>query len=118
MLTAEDMQSFKENLLKRREEILHNLDSSQRKIEMMRNQDPKDEGDFALLSAETDLDHRIIEQQKRELAEIDIALNKIKDGSYGICEMCEEPIGKERLIVKNYARYCISCRHIIERERN
>ena len=43
-------------------------------------------------------------------------MGKIKAGTYGICEMCEEPIGKERLLVKNFARYCISCREINERE--
>ncbi|RUM74071.1 MAG: molecular chaperone DnaK suppressor DksA, partial [Sulfurovum sp.] len=41
---------------------------------------------------------------------------KIKNGIYGICEMCEEPIGKARLEVKNFARFCIACREISEKE--
>ncbi len=117
MLTAQEMKIFEKNLLERKDQIIKNLEGARNKIKMMQNQDPKDEGDFATLSIETDIDERIIEQQQRELKEIDIALGKIKDGTYGICEMCEEPIGIERLKVKNFARYCISCREIVERER-
>jgi DnaK suppressor protein len=116
MLTREEMQEFEKELLARKEQILKNLEEAQNKITMMQNQEPKDEGDFAVLAIETDIDGRIIEQQRAELNEIEIALGKIKAGTYGICEMCEEPIGKERLMVKNFARFCISCREINERE--
>jgi DnaK suppressor protein len=116
MLTREEMLEFEKDLQARKEQILKNLEEAQNKITMMQNQEPKDEGDFAVLAIETDIDGRIIEQQRAELNEIEIALGKIKAGTYGICEMCEEPIGKERLIVKNFARFCISCREINERE--
>ena len=116
MLTREEMQEFEKELLARKDQILRNLEAAQNKITMMQNQEPKDEGDFAALAIETDIDGRIIEQQRAELNEIEIALGKIKAGTYGICEMCEEPIGKERLMVKNFARFCISCREINERE--
>ena len=116
MLTSEELVEFEHDLLSRKEQILKNLEEAYDKLSMMRNQEPKDEGDFAALATETEIDGRIIEQQRRELNEIEIALGKIHAGTYGICEMCEEPIGKERLIVKNFARYCISCREINEKE--
>ncbi len=116
MLTSQEMQMFEKNLLARKEQILKNLNGTRDKIKMMQNQDPKDEGDFATLSIEADIDERIIKQQEAELKEIDIALGKIKDETYGVCEMCEEPIGIERLKVKNFARYCITCREIVEKE--
>jgi len=116
MLTQEEMKMFERELLARKEQILNNLNDSSKKLEMMRNQDPKDEGDFAILSLQTDIDSRILESQKEELKEIEVALDKIKKGTYGICEMCEEPIGIERLKVKNFARFCIACRAINEKE--
>ncbi|WP_456433385.1 RNA polymerase-binding protein DksA [Nitratifractor sp.] len=116
MLTPEELKEFEADLLARKAQILKNLEEVHRKQMLMQNQEPKDEGDFAALATEADIDSRIVEQQRRELKEIEIALGKIKNGTYGICEMCEEPIGKERLIVKNFARYCISCREINERE--
>jgi DnaK suppressor protein len=50
-----------------------------------------------------------------ELAEIEIALQKIKDGLYNVCDMCEEAIGIQRLKVKPHAKYCIDCREIAEK---
>jgi len=116
MLTQEEMKMFEVELKSRKEQILMNVNDAFDKLDMMRNLEPKDDGDFAALAIETDIDNRIIEQQKRELNEIEIALGKIKNGTYGICEMCGEPIGIERLKVKNFARYCISCREINEKE--
>jgi RNA polymerase-binding transcription factor DksA len=42
-----------------------------------------------------------------ELADIEVALRKLADGSYGICEECGKPIGEERLAAKPWARLCI-----------
>jgi len=82
----------------------------------MRDLELNDEGDYAAASAESIVDSAILVQQRKELAEIDLALDKIKNGTYGICEMCEEPIGRARLEVKNFARFCIICREINEKE--
>jgi DnaK suppressor protein len=116
MLTQEELKEFETKLIARKEQILKNLDDAYGMIAQMRNMELREEGDLAAVATETDIDNAIAEQQRKELAEIEIALGKIKDGTYGICEMCEEPIGKARLEVKNFARYCIACREIIEKE--
>ena len=116
MLTREEMNIFGEQLQERKKKILKNLGDVAENLNKMRNQEPKDEGDFAVLSMQTDIDSKILEAQKRELEEIELALEKIKKGTYGVCEMCEEPIGIERLKVKPYARFCIVCREINEKE--
>jgi len=116
MLTKEEVEHFEEKLLARKEQIEKNLEDAYGMIAQMRGMELREEGDLAAVATETDIDNAIAEQQRRELAEIEIALGKIKDGTYGICEMCEEPIGKARLEVKNFARYCIACREIIEKE--
>lgn len=43
------------------------------------------------------------------LKEIDAALNRIDDGEYGLCQMCEEPINPKRLEIDPTARLCIEC---------
>jgi DnaK suppressor protein len=116
MLTAQDMEYFKEKLENRRIQILRNLDGTSQELEGMRALELNDEGDYAAASANTMIDSAILDQQRKELAEIDLALDKIKHGTYGICEMCEEPIGRARLEVKNFARFCITCREINEKE--
>ena len=116
MLTQEEIESFEKQLKARKQQIEKNLEGTNLELNAMRNLDLKDEGDHASISARTMADSAILEQQRKELAEIELALDKIKLGTYGICEMCEEPIGIERLKVKSFARFCITCREINEKE--
>jgi len=116
MLTEKELEMFKNRLLDRRAQIEKNLEGTSLELKEMRDLELNDEGDFAAASAESVVDSAILQQQRKELAEIDLALGKIKNGTYGICEMCEEPIGRARLEVKNFARFCITCREINEKE--
>lgn len=116
MLKAEELIEFKEKLEIRKLQIEKNLRGTTSELDSMRDLELKDEGDYASASAESVIDSAILLQQRRELNEIELALDKIKQGVYGVCEMCEEPIGKARLEVKNFARFCITCRQINEKE--
>ncbi len=116
MLTKTELEEFQNKLLARRVQIEKNLAETSLELEGMRGLELNDEGDHAYASAETMLDSAILVQQRKELNEIELALGKIKNGAYGVCEMCEEPIGKARLDVKNFARFCIVCREINEKE--
>ena len=115
MLTEIELNDFQNKLLDRRVQIEKNLRGTTLELEEMRELELNDEGDFAAASAETIVDSAILIQQRKELNEIELALDKIKKGTFGICEMCEEPIGLARLRVKNFARFCITCREITEK---
>ena len=116
MLNPTQIANFKEQLLTRKTKILKNLDGTNLELNAMRELELNDEADYASISSDTIVDSAIMEQQYKELAEIELALDKIKHNTYGICEMCEDPIGIERLKVKSFARYCITCREITEKE--
>ena len=116
MLTKVELEEFQNKLLDRRVQIEKNLTGTALELDGMRELELNDEGDYAAASAETIVDSAILVQQRKELNEIELALDKIKQGAYGICEMCEDPIGKARLEVKNFARFCITCREINEKE--
>ena len=46
---------------------------------------------------------------REHLADIDAALARVADGSYGTCQNCGQPIGAERLAARATARTCIGC---------
>lgn len=46
---------------------------------------------------------------RETLEEVETALNKLGDGTYGVCEDCGRPIDPLRLEAKPAARYCIDC---------
>ncbi|HHO42330.1 MAG TPA: RNA polymerase-binding protein DksA [Epsilonproteobacteria bacterium] len=115
MLTQDEILYFEEKLKLRHAKIEKNLNETSQELNIMKDLELNDEGDYASISTDSIIDSAILEQQRQELNEIEHTLDKIKKGTYGICEMCEEPIGKDRLEVKNFARYCITCREIIEK---
>lgn len=46
---------------------------------------------------------------QKEIGLLKLALGRIKDGSYGICKKCEDPISPERLDAVPYAPLCKTC---------
>ena len=55
-------------------------------------------------------------RDKEKLQAINEALEKIREGSYGICEECGDKIGPGRVKVMPLAKYCVSCQSKIEKE--
>lgn len=51
----------------------------------------------------------VADQLRRQLAELDNALNRIENGTYGICEVCGRPIPDERLEARPTATRCLRC---------
>ncbi len=49
------------------------------------------------------------ENERMRLRELDEALDRIENGTYGVCEECGEPIGLKRLEVRTVAKYCVPC---------
>ncbi len=114
-MTEKEILEFKKILIERKNKILENIKKYENEINLMRNQSPRDEGDFAVLTNDASIDNSLIEKLLKELEEIELSLDKIANNTYGICEMCEEEISIERLKVKPYAKYCIICREINEK---
>lgn len=65
---------------------------------------------------EREKDFSILEQVEAELADVDHALRRLDDGSYGTCEACGHPIGDDRLEAMPATRFCVS--HQSEAEAN
>jgi RNA polymerase-binding protein DksA len=64
-------------------------------------------GDMATALFDRELDEGLEEGARETLVEIDAALQRIQDGTYGICEGCGKPIGADRLSAIPWARLCI-----------
>jgi len=108
---------FKEILESRKEQINKNINGVNSELEELNALELNDEGDHASVNNNSMVESAIVLQQSKELAEIDVTLAKIGAGNYGICEMCEDEIGFQRLKVKPHAIYCIDCREIVEKTR-
>ncbi len=69
-----------------------------------------DEGDWAVVDISEDISLRMLSTHRKALYEIDEAIRKIKEGTYGICEECGEEISEKRLSILPAATLCIDCK--------
>ncbi len=106
---------LKQELEDRKTKILKIVNDNEKEIKALSSADTSDEADHATISTDSAIGQAISNQHLNELKEIEYALFKIENKTYGICEMCEEPIGIQRLKVKPQAKYCIVCREIVEK---
>ena len=116
MLKKEYIKELKNKLLEKKQNLLQETTLSQSIIEELHSDTKGDEADFAEVSVDTYNLSILREKQTKELREIELALKKIENGTYNICEMCDEPVGIKRLRAKPHARFCIYCRPIYEKE--
>jgi DnaK suppressor protein len=112
----QQLKLYEEMLLKRKNEISQILQNLENEFREVSKCDIKEEADFASCSSNSENNYLIYKKLQNEQKEIEQALQMIKRGEYGICKMCEEPIDPERLAIKPFAKYCIDCREIIEKE--
>ncbi|MEA1983301.1 MAG: RNA polymerase-binding protein DksA [Campylobacterota bacterium] len=116
-MEASELSYFKEILESRKEQISRNIDGVNSELNQLSGLELNDEGDHASVNNNAMIESAIVSQQTQELQEIGVTLGKIENGDYGVCEMCEDPIGFQRLKVKPHAVYCIDCREIVEKSK-
>lgn len=69
-------------------------------------------------STDRDMAVETLNQRARSIHDIQSALARIEDGSYGLCERCEEQIPAKRLDAAPWARLCVHCQSAKETETN
>jgi len=124
-VSKKELEHFKKKLLLIREKIagdLHHLEKD------ALNKSQKDAAgdlsgysfhmaDVATDNFDTEIHLGLASNTQNLLNEIDDALQRIEEGSYGMCERYETLIPKKRLEVMPYTRYCIKAQEEIEEER-
>jgi RNA polymerase-binding transcription factor DksA len=60
----------------------------------------------------------LVSSEQEALSEIDAAIKRIRDGTYGVCEITAKPISKERLLAVPFTRYSAEAQKQIERNRH
>ena len=75
----------------------------------------QDQADVGATSFERDHELTVLAKERDAIEQIDRALGHIDDGSYGVCDSCGNPIGKNRLMAVPHATLCMSCKQREER---
>ncbi len=75
-----------------------------------------DPTDRASLESDRNFELRIRDRERKLINKIRQALKRIEDGTFGLCENCEEEIGMERLRARPVTTRCINCKTEQERQ--
>jgi RNA polymerase-binding protein DksA len=116
-----DTEHFKQRLVEERQraqealERLQREDEGQLEDEQEEIQSDNHLGDMATSMYDRELDYTLEENVERVLGEIDAALQRIDDGTYGVCENGGEQIPPERLEAIPWTTLCIDCKRKDER---
>ena len=110
------MKTIKEMLLKKREDLVQEIARRSKANTESAAQDIGDIIDSVSEERTRELDLILTDREKRKLAQIDDAIDRIEENLYGLCEECGVKIPKARLKVLPFAKYCVECQEKNERE--
>ena len=115
-LTKKELKKFQDLLEEKRKVVLERARQMLSEGMVLDANDLPDEMDLASSEYIQSFEFRLRGREKSLLSKLDLALKKIDDGTFGICEICEEPIGKKRLEARPETSLCIKCKEDQERE--
>jgi DnaK suppressor protein len=103
-------------LVTRREDILKKLRDDLDDLREMKSSDPSgDPADVAFGAGSDEMASQLAEYDSRELGQIERALHRLKQGTYGVCEACHDKIPVGRLNALPYTTLCIDCQRELEK---
>ncbi|MFF9810479.1 TraR/DksA family transcriptional regulator [Streptomyces coeruleorubidus] len=108
-LSAEDLAALRENLHEQRlfrQEQLRQLagPATSRADDRLQRQ----------TAAQMEVRIKLAASARMVLADVEAALSRMNEGSYGICHLCRRPVARQRLMIVPQARYCARCQQVKE----
>ncbi|UCD15840.1 MAG: TraR/DksA C4-type zinc finger protein [Candidatus Omnitrophota bacterium] len=122
--TKRNLNVYKEKLLNLKEDILEQIkDISDTTLMKSQKDISGDMSGYSLHMADVATDNYerefnlgIVSDERKIILEIEEAVKRIEDKTYGDCHLCKKPIAKTRLSAIPYARYCKKCKEKLEKE--
>jgi DnaK suppressor protein len=99
-------------ILKAKQLALEDVVGRREGIAVERSADPSDEAQHAI---ERELTTRALDFESGLLCDIRLALQRIDNSTYGVCQSCDGDISEKRLTALPWAKYCIKCQENIDR---
>ena len=122
--SKKDLEIHKEKLLNLKDDVLKQIREISEDTFMKSQKDMSGDisgysihiADVATDNYERDFNLNLVSNERKIIMDIDEALKRIEDSSYGICLMCNGAISKSRFKAIPYAKYCKKCKEKLEKE--
>jgi len=106
----------RERLVAMKKGILREIEDAVREGREAGKDDGMDTYDLATEERDREISMILTDREREKLDAIESAMERIDDGSYGMCESCESDIAEGRLEAMPFTRLCVSCQAEREKE--
>jgi len=114
-LRAATLERLKEKLLEKRRALINTVREKRANNLEGGSDGTQDIADQATTAYTKEFLLSISDTERQQLKQVDAALDKMRQKTYGQCERCSEPISEKRLEALPFARFCIACQKEEER---
>ncbi len=119
-----DLDVYKEKLFNLKDDVMNQIREISKDTLMKSQKDISGDisgysihmADVASDNYERDFNLNLVSTERKLVIDIDEALSRIEDKTFGTCLHCSRPIAKTRLKAIPYARYCKKCKEKLEKE--
>jgi DnaK suppressor protein len=116
-LTKKELEKFKQKLNAYRDEVATRIRDRASTARVEDFNELTEEIDQAAHASEEAFNMRLLDKEVKLLREIEAALRKFDEGTYGICEGTGEPIERRRLEARPWTRYSVAYKEQLERDK-
>jgi len=104
------MEGFRKKLLEQKQAVLTKVESFSKSTKEVSMDEVRDSADIASDYYERELAMGLSETERMRLQEVEEALERIDNGTYGKCEACGNLIAGPRLEALPFAKFCVDCK--------
>lgn len=115
-MRKERLEIMRKRLIELREDLLTEIKAKNAEAATLTDEGVPDIADLGLTDNLKEFLHLLSDSKRAELIRIDEALERLDDESYGFCQDCGTPIDIERLQLRPYTRFCVTCKEKQEKE--
>ncbi len=108
-------EKYRKQLLAKRGELLERVQAARTSEKERSGKQAPDLGDRALSTVIRDLSYQLTAGERDIVRRVDLALDRIENGEFGVCVECEKKVQLGRLDAVPWARHCIDCQELHDR---
>ena len=114
-MPKKELEKYRRLLQEKKTVLLAELVKTRNAEEETTEESTQDIADKAVSSYTREFLYSFNDSERNTLQQIDQALSRIEDGSYGLCLNCSSPMNEKRLTAIPWSRHCVECQELAEK---
>jgi DnaK suppressor protein len=110
-----ELEKYRKLLQEKKTSLLAELAKTRHAEEETTEESTQDIADKAVSSYTREFLYSLNDAERSTVQQIDQALSRIEDGTYGLCQNCGTPMNEKRLSAIHWSRHCVECQELAEK---